>query len=32
MKIANYAYYHQFLRPDRLVLNSLLLAMNGHAA
>jgi len=29
MKVANFTYYHQFLRPDRLVLNSLLLAMDG---
>ena len=27
MRIANYEYYHRFLRPDRLVLNSLLTAL-----
>jgi hypothetical protein len=27
MQVENYAYYHRFLRPDRLVLNSLLVAM-----
>ena len=32
MKVANFTYYHQFLRPDRLVLNSLLLAMDGASA
>ena len=28
MKVANYAYYHRSLRPDRLVLNALLLALD----
>jgi hypothetical protein len=29
MKVENYAYYHRYLRPDRLVLNTLLMAMGG---
>jgi len=28
MQIENYAYYHRFLRPDQLILNSLLLALS----
>src|SRR6185436_8030635 len=29
MKVENYAYYQRYLRPDRLVLNSLLIAMGA---
>jgi hypothetical protein len=27
MKVANYRYYHAYVRPDRLVLNTLMIAL-----
>lgn len=31
MKVANYLYYHSYLRPDRLILNTLLTALDRSA-
>lgn len=32
MKVNNYEYYHRFVRPDRLVLNTLVVALHGGTA